>query len=174
MPTPRISHTSAARTAARAAEAPSARQILACNVLAVILRVAGPVITDVRPHALGTPQRQVTVRLGDALLYLTDPQVAARIRQHWDAAVYLATRLPEQVSPTWLGHVPDTYPLGVTLQPTADMRLQTRWITARPATSTPAHLRILVDRLVWQVCDVQAWRTIGNALLAAQTHLEQQ
>lgn len=68
----------------------------------------GPaVITDVRPHALGTPERQVFARIGDALIYLTDPAVAARIRQQWDAAQYLvAQRLPERISQTWLAPAP--------------------------------------------------------------------
>ncbi|MGQ0479996.1 MAG: hypothetical protein ACT4O0_03050 [Pseudonocardia sp.] len=144
------------------------------NVLAVILRVAGPVVTGTHPHALGTPERQVSVRIGDALVYLTDPEVAARIRQHWDAAQYLAVRrLPEQVSQTWLAPDPERYPLGVTLQLTGPVRVTTRWMPGAPTASTPPHLRIRVDRLVWQVCDLQAWRSIGDAWLAAQLHLDQ-
>lgn len=126
------------------------------QVLAVILRVAGPVITKVRAHAAGVPERQVCTRLGDALLYLTDPKVAARTRQHWD----------------WLAHVPDTYPVGVSLRPTGDITLDTKGIAARRETRTPAHPRIQVDRAVWQVCDRQAWNAIGDALFEAQTYLE--
>ena len=47
---------------------------LTSTVIAVVLRVAGAVVTDVRPHAIGTPHRQVTARIGDVLLYLTDPR----------------------------------------------------------------------------------------------------
>jgi hypothetical protein len=148
------------------------RPFLACNVLAIILRVAGPVITEVRAHALGFPERQICARLGDALLYLTDPQVAARIRQHWDAAQYLAGRLPERVSQTWLAHVPGTYPVAVSLRPVGEIVLDTKWIGGRRETRTPAHLRIQVDRSVFQVCDRQAWNAIGDALFTAQTYLE--
>src|SRR3712207_1876627 len=77
--------------------------VLTTTVLAVLMRVAGPVPTEVHPHALGHPEQQVSARIGDAVVYLTEPTVAARIRQQWDAAQYLAThRLPERVSQTWL------------------------------------------------------------------------
>ncbi len=56
------------------------RRLRACTVVSVVLRVAGPVITEVRPHALGTRQRQVIARVGDVLFYLDDRWLAARIR----------------------------------------------------------------------------------------------
>jgi hypothetical protein len=49
-------------------------------------------------------------------VYLTEPTVAGRIRQQWDAAQYAATRLPERISQTWLAPQFDTYPLGVALR----------------------------------------------------------
>ena len=42
---------------------------------------------------------------------------------------------------------------------------------AHRETGTPPHLRIRVDRLVWQVCDQQSWRAIGDAWFAAQRYL---
>lgn len=110
---------------------------LASAVVAVILRVAGPVITDVRAHAVGTPERQINARIGDALIYLTDRRLAARIRQQWDAAQYIATqRLPERVSQTWLAHSSDVYPVGVTLQLTGQVKVGARYLPARPDTHT--------------------------------------
>jgi hypothetical protein len=147
---------------------------LASNVLAVIVRVAGPVITEVRPHAVGYPERQVSVRLGDVLLYLTEPKTIARLRQRWDGAQYLATRLPEQVSQTWLAHEPDRYPLGVSLQLTGEVKVEAQWIAGRRETRTPSHLRIRADRVVWQVCDRVAWRAIGDALFEAQRYMQQE
>ena len=44
---------------------------------------------------------------------------------------------------------------------------------ARVQSGTPPHLRMRVDRLVWQVCDQQSWRAIGDAWFAAQRHLEE-
>lgn len=152
---------------------PQPEHVLASTVLAVIMRVAGPVITDVRAHALGTPQAQVIVRIGDALIYLTEATVAARIRQQWDAAQYLvAQRLPERVSQTWLGPEPGTYPIGVTVQLTGAVKVTTESVSAHQASRTPAHLRMRVDRLVWQVCDRQSWRAIGEAWFAAQRYLQ--
>ena len=146
--------------------------LLASTVMHVVMRVAGPVPTDVRPHALGHRERQVTARIGDAVLYLTEPAVAARIRQQWDAAHHLATtRLPQRVSQTWLGPAPGTYPVGVALRLTTPIEVTTHWMPGRGATNTPAHLRIRVDRLVWQVCDQQAWRRIADAWFTAQRYL---
>lgn len=146
--------------------------MLASPVLSVVLRVAGPVPIDVHPYTLGRPERQVSARIGDALIYLTDPAVAGRIRQQWDAARYLvATRLPERVSQTWLAPTPGSYPLGVASRLTAPVEITTHWISARRATHTPPHLRIRVDRLVWQLCDQQSWRRIGQAWFDAQQYL---
>jgi hypothetical protein len=126
---------------------PTTTERLTSSVLAVILRAAGPVITDIRPHATGTPERQVLARLGDVLLYLTDPHTVARIRQQWDASQYLAAaRLPESVSQTWLANPePDLYPLRVTLRLEGPVKVTSRWMPASPATGTPGHLRT-VDR----------------------------
>lgn len=116
---------------------------LTSTVIAVILRVAGMVTIDVRSHAIGTPQRQVTARIGDALLYLTDPRTVARVRQQWDAAQYIAARrLPETVSQTWLANPqPQTYPLGVTLRLEGPVPVTSRWMAGSPTTGTPPHLR---------------------------------
>lgn len=145
---------------------------LTSTVLAVVMRVAGPVPTEVHPHAIGHPEQQVTARLGDAVVYLTEPAVAGRIRQQWDAAQYLAaTRLPERVSQTWLAPQPNTYPLSVALRLTGAVKVATQWVEGRRETRTPPHLRVRIDRLVWQICDRQAWQRIGQAWFDAQQYL---
>jgi hypothetical protein len=152
---------------------PQPAPVLASTVLSVVMRVAGPVPTDVHPHALGHPEQQVTARIGDAVIYLTDAAVAGRIRQQWDAAQYLAaTRLPERVSQTWLAPRPGSYPVGVALRLTAPIEIATQWITGRRATHTPPHLRIRIDRLVWQLCDQHSWQSIGHAWFDAQQYLD--
>jgi hypothetical protein len=149
-----------------------ARDLRMTGVLSVVMRVAGPVPTDVQPHAVGYPEQQVIARLGDAVVYLTEAAVAARIRQQWDAAQYLvAARLPERISQTWLTPTPGTYPLSVVLRLTGSIEVTTHWISGRHATNTPAHVRLRVDRLVWQVCDQQSWRRIADAWFAAQQYL---
>lgn len=96
-------------TAPTPATDPQAVAVFACAVVAVVMRVAGPVATQVRPYALGQPEQQVTARIGDVVVYLTEPAVAGRIRQQWDAWHYLISqRLPERVSQTWLSPTPGT------------------------------------------------------------------
>ena len=147
---------------------------LASNVLAPIVRVAGPVITGVTAHAVGHPEQRICVRLGDVLLDLADPDAVASLRQKWDATRYLAVqRLPERVSQTWLGHDPKRYPLAATVQLAADVRLYSRWTTGRQTTRTPDHLRVQVDRVIFQVCDLQAWTAISDALFEAQRRSQQ-
>lgn len=151
----------------------TSQPVLASTVLSAVLRVAGPVPTHVHPHALGTPEQQVSLRIGDALVYLTEPVVSSRIRQQWDATQYLAARrLPKRASPTWLAPQPGTYPLGVALRLTGAVEVATQWIMAHHATSTPAHLRIRVDRLIWQICDQESWQCIGHAWYDAAHHLD--
>lgn len=152
---------------------PDAVPVLASTVLAVVMRVAGPVPTQVHPHALGHPEQQVSARIGDAVIYLTEPEVAGRIRQQWDAAQYLAaTRLPERVSQTWLAPRPGTYPVAVALHLTGPVQVCTQWVDGRRTTATPPHLRVAVDRLVWQICDRQAWQRIGQAWFDAARYLD--
>lgn len=147
---------------------------LASTVVSVVLRVAGPVITDVRPHALGTRQRQVVARIGDVLFYLDDRWLAARIRQQWDAAQYVVSqRLPEQAPQVWLAGADDSYPLTVAQQLTGDGLVRARYLPAHRETRTPPHVRLRLARFVFQVCDREAWRTIGEAWFAAQRYLEQ-
>lgn len=95
--------------------------VLTSAVLAVVIRVAGPVTTGVVPYGLRTPERQVNVRIGDAVVHVTDPKAAARIRQRWDASVGLALRLRERVSQTWLQPRPGTYPAAVSVQLTRNV-----------------------------------------------------
>jgi hypothetical protein len=100
---------------------------------------------------------------------------SARRHHRWDAAQYIAVkRLPETVSQSWLADPqPDIYPLGVTLRLDRPVQVTSRWMTGSPTIGTPPPLRVRVDRLVWQICDLQAWTTIGNAWFDAQRHLKQ-
>ncbi|MGH3850923.1 MAG: hypothetical protein ACRDRT_14685 [Pseudonocardiaceae bacterium] len=77
---------------------------------------------------------------------------------------------------TQCGHVPTRLspdpPVSVALRLTGPIEAHTQPITGRPRTRTPAHLRIQIDQLVWQVCDQQAWRRIGDAWFQAQQYLD--
>ena len=151
---------------------PPAVRLPASAVVAAVFRVTGEVVIQARVLAPGTPEQQVTMRIGDALIYLRDPVVARRIRQRWDAAVLLASqRLPKRVSPRLAGTVPGTYPVAVAQELTAVVDVTTSWHTGHQAAHTPPHLRAQIGVLIWQVCDFTAWRRIGNAWWYAAYHL---
>ena len=104
---------------------------LAPTVVAVILGVAGPVLSDIRRHALGTPEAEVCACVGAALHGLTDPWVAARGCQRWDAAEYLAARLPQRVSLARRARELDTCPVLVVVRPIGAVAVSTRGAIAR-------------------------------------------
>ncbi|MGD9525190.1 hypothetical protein [Pseudonocardia sp.] len=146
--------------------------VITSNVLAVVMRVAGPVTTGVAPYGLGTPERQVTVRIGDAVVFLRDRRTAARVRQQWDAGVGMALQLRRRVSQTWLHPRPGTYPVAVSVQLTEHVKVLTVFVPGNLEKRRPDHVRVQVDQLVWEICDIEAWRTIGDAWLTAQQYLE--
>jgi hypothetical protein len=149
------------------------RPLLTSTVLAVFLRVAGQVETGIVSHELGHPERQVSVRIGDAVIHLRDPKTAALVRQRWDAGLGAALRLRERVSQTWLAPRPGTYPAAVSLQLTDQVRVSHRFVPSDPAGHRPAHLEARIDQLTFQVCDLTAWRAIGDAWLAAHQLIRQ-
>ncbi|MDQ2710155.1 MAG: hypothetical protein M3Z25_22160 [Actinomycetota bacterium] len=153
--------------------ADQARPLLTSTVLAVVLRVAGPVETGIVAHGMGHPERQVSVRIGDAVVHLRDPKTAALVRQRWDAGLGAALRLRERVSQTWLAPRPGTYPAAVSLQVTDQVRVTHRFVPADPDRRQPAHLEARIDQLTWQVCDLTAWRAIGDAWLQAHQLIRQ-
>jgi hypothetical protein len=152
-------------------DAEQTRPLLTSTVMAVVLRVAGLVETGIVAHGLGHPERQASVRIGDVVIYLRDPAVAALVRQRWDASLGSAMRLRERVSQTWLRPSPGTYPAAVSIQLTDQCEVFHRFMPADLDRRRPAYLEIRVDQLHWQICDQLAWRTIGDAWLAAHQHL---
>jgi hypothetical protein len=152
-------------------DAATTRRMVTSTVMAVVLRVAGPVETGIIAHGQGHPERQASVRVGDAVIHLRDPKIAALLRQRWDGALGSALRLREQVSQTWLKPRPGTYPVAVSVQLTGQTEVFHRFVPADPARRQPAYLEVRVEQLLWQVCDQLAWRTIGNAWLAAHQEL---
>ena len=168
-------HTNHAATTADSTTASSdtdqAPRLLTSTVLAAVLRVAGPAETRVITHAVGHPERQASVRVGDAMIHLRDPRVAGLLRQRWDSAFGSALQLREQVSQTWLRPRPGTYPVAVSVQLTGRSNVGHRFVPADPDRRQPAHVEFRVDQLAWQVCDQLAWRTIGNTWMTTYEQL---
>jgi hypothetical protein len=144
---------------------------LTSTVVSAVVRLAGPVSTGITAQFVGMPEQLLVVRVGNVLLYLTDPAIARRIHTFWDAQQHLVRRLPARASQTWLGPRPGSYPLAVAMQPTQPVPLSARWIRAQPSHHLPAHLQIRIDQLVWQVCDTAAWASVGDAWFDAQRQL---
>ncbi len=82
-------------------------------------------------------------------------------------------RLPEHAPQAWLAGPDDAYPLTVAQHLTGDGYVRARYLPAHRETRTPPHVRMRLERFVFQVCDREAWRSIGEAWLAAQRYLEQ-
>lgn len=101
--------------------------LITSTVLTVVLRAAGPVTVGVLPHGLGHPERQVSVRIGDVVVQLTDKRIAARIRQRWDASVGQVLRLRERVSQTW--PPPGRFPAAVSVHLTSRSRSCTGFVS---------------------------------------------
>lgn len=130
------------------------------TVLGVTIRVAGVVPTDVGISHAGTPEAEVRVTIGDVLCYLCDRSTLTHIRCGWDQAAVAARRLREQVSTTWVGAEPGTYPVGVIVRLVGEPRITLHTVPARPTIHAPEHLRVQVGPLVWQVLDRAAYESI--------------
>lgn len=144
----------------------------ASTVVAAVFRVTGEVPIATRTYALGTPEQQITIRLGDAVLYLHHAAVAHRINRRWQDGLFLAWQhLPRLLTPTALGAVPGTYPAAVAQRLTDLADLTVTWCPARPTSPVPPHLHAELGVLTWQVCDFLAWHRIGQAWSFAATQL---
>ncbi len=146
-------------------------RILSSTVLGVTLRVAGAVTTEVHPFAIGTAEQQVTARLGDVLIYVSDPGIADRVRALFDGAILTAHKLPSRVSQTWLHPKPGTYPLTVAARLTDPVELASAYVPADRASRRPAHVRVRINELCWEICDRDSWRALADAWFAIHQHL---
>jgi hypothetical protein len=146
-------------------------RIITSTVLGVTLRVAGAVPTEVHAYAIGTAEQQVTARLGDVLIYVSDPGIADLIRTQFDGAILAAHKLPSRVSQTWLHPKPGTYPLTVAARLTNPVDLGSAYMPADRASHRPAHVRLRVNQLHWEICDRDSWRALADAWFTIHQHL---
>ena len=72
------------------------------------------------------------------------------------------------MSATWLQPDPDAYPVTVAQRLGEASDVVVQWVPAQIHTRTPAHLRVRVGTLVWQVCDRTAWEQISAAWWQAE------
>jgi hypothetical protein len=74
----------------------------ASTITAAAVQLAGEVRPDITVSHLGTPEQEASLRIGELLIYLRDPGIAARIAQDWDQARTLTTGLPYLAGPSRL------------------------------------------------------------------------
>jgi hypothetical protein len=141
------------------------------TVMSVVLRAGGRIHTEVKGIGRGTLLPQVNIRLGDLLLFITDVEAMRRVRQQWDAQQFYAQRLPEEAPAEWVQATPGTYPATAALRLTSTTGVAGQWVPGSVQLRTPPHVRMVLDRCVWQVVDRTAWNRISDALHDGERHM---
>jgi hypothetical protein len=135
----------------------------ASTITAATIRVAGQVPTDISISHLGTPEQEASLRVGELLIYLRDPHIAGQAAQLWAQAKAATSALPNVIGPSRL-HLPIRVGLvGVIVRLGGDPKCTTTWIPGQPGVAHPAHVRVEVGPVKWEVCDRAAWHSIGRA-----------
>ncbi|KAA2252353.1 hypothetical protein F0L68_35455 [Solihabitans fulvus] len=154
----------------------TAAQSLSTAVVSIVLRAAGVLPIRIIPHAQGTPERQVVAIIGDLMLTVTDIELARRLQRQWAATYPLSKKAPN-VMPAlacrfWLPADPQRRPVAVSLKLFNTTTMSAQWAPAEQQTATPPHLRVTLDRVVWQVCDRTAWSQINRVFWDIRNFLE--
>lgn len=131
-------------------------------ITAATMRVAGQVPTEITLRHLGEPEQEASLRIGELLIYLRDPHIAEQIAQLWTQAKPATSALPNMLGASRL-HLPIRVGLvGVIVRLGGDPRCTTTWMPGRSGVAHPAHVRVEVGPIVWEICDRAAWHSIGR------------
>lgn len=143
----------------------------AINVAVVLMGLQD---TTVAAHRPGTEGAAVSVRIGSALLYVSDAETASRFTGAWRSVATAAERhLPRQGNPARATPMPGvaepTVMVDAAGSPPAFARLE------RPA-GQASHARVVLGRIMFDVRDLAAFRTTALAFerveeLSASTFL---
>lgn len=135
----------------------------ASTITAVTVRVAGALPIEVSLRNLGTAEQEASMRMGELLVCVRSPSVAERISQVWTYAKPIVCTLPQLASVGKL-HLPVRVSLvGTIVRFAGYPTCTTVGVPARCGSQQPAHVRIQVGPLAWEVCDQLAWHTITRA-----------
>lgn len=127
------------------------------------VRVVGQVHVDITACHVGTPEQEAAMRMGELLIYVRSAGVAKRIAQLWRQSRPMCAALAKVGQPSQL-QVPVRVALvGVIVRLGGEPPCTALALPARPRVAQPAHVRIQVGPLVWEVCDQAAWHTLTNA-----------
>lgn len=135
----------------------------ASTITAATIRVAGQVPTDISLRHLGTPEQEASLHVGELLIYLRDPYIARQVAQLWAQAKAATSALPNVIGPSRLHLAPRVGLVGVIVRLGGDPKCTTTWIPGQPGVAYPAHVRVEVGPIKWEICDRAAWHSIGRA-----------
>lgn len=140
------------------------------TIYSITLRVAGPQRVTVDAHHTGTQQAFLGIAIGALLVYTSQREVCGQLRRGWEHAARLAGKLPRAAQrPTTADHAAGTGLAAAMVRLEGQVGLTIAGIPASSATGIPAHVRIQLGPLVWQVLDQTAYATIRDGL----RHVEQ-
>ena len=145
--------------------APQAAKVAgAVEVMTVGIRVAGHVPTRVDLHAARTPEQQLGLSLGTALIYVSSHLIARTVALAWGQAAPLARSL-SPVLPAGRRPVLATGPWSTATMvrmfgvPTVDTML----MPAQSGRNVPTMLRIQVGPITWELADAAAYTSLLTA-----------
>jgi hypothetical protein len=127
------------------------------------IRVAGKIPTDITLNHLGTPEQEASLRVGELLIYLRSAFVAQVVADVWRQGRPIAGTLPYALSPGRLRLPVRVGMVGMMVRLGGHPPCTVVPVPARPGGTSPAHVRVEIGPLVWEVCDAAAWHSIGTA-----------
>ncbi|MGI8817446.1 MAG: hypothetical protein ACR2G2_19770 [Pseudonocardia sp.] len=127
------------------------------------VRVAGQIPVDITINHLGAPEQEASMRLGELLVYVREPAIAAMVATLWRQSQPISAALP-YVAGTSRLHLPARIGLvGVVARLGGWPPCAVSWVPGRPGVAQPPHVRVEVGPIRWEICDQAAWHTIGRA-----------
>jgi hypothetical protein len=135
----------------------------ASAITAATIRVVGQVPTDISLTHLGTPEQEASLRIGELLIYLRDPHIAHQVAQLFGQAKACTSALPNVAGVRRANLAPRVGLVGVIVRLGGDPHCDTTWIPGQPGSAHPAHVRVQVGPITWELCDRAAWHSIGAA-----------
>lgn len=141
-------------------------------IVSVVVRVVGAVPVRIDVTHLGSPEQQLGLSLGTVLIYMQSATTAEAVVDGWRNAAAVARLLGPAGNPNRLLPVmPST--VGTLVRLAGVPTVVAAHVPARGA--EPAHLRLQVGPVTWQVCDWAAyesmadgWRRAAATLRAAE------
>jgi hypothetical protein len=143
----------------------------ASAITAATIRVVGQVPTDICVSHLGTTEQEASLRIGELLIYLSDPHIAHQVAELWAQAKASTSALPNVIGARRANLPARVGLVGVIVRLGGDPQCGTTWIPGQPESVHPAHVRVEVGPIKWEVCDRAAWHSIGRAWALLDRHL---